>query len=186
MRFRRYSLFAATIMAAVLSIGVLPFAQAQVPSIPPPPYNTPVPAPTASTPTKQILIVNQSATPGTVNSNLINALAYKGVICSITQTADSGSPSVSINVQEYDTASQTYFTIATSGVSFTSATGTGTALNVPTVLQVYPGIAVSGLPTGMTGVSLHVPRFFRIQQITSTGASFSPAHTGVVGCDLLI
>lgn len=167
------SLILGAFFAAFLATGL---AIAQVPSQPPPPYNTPVPAPVANTPTATAVITNTARAAGTFNTSIIDGSAYLGITCTFRQTVESGSPSSTIALQAYDAASATFTTLATSPAS------TSVAAASPVGLTMYPGIQTSGNPAGFTFMNYKSPRFMRIQQII-TGTNTQV--TGTVGCDLL-
>jgi hypothetical protein len=96
-------------------------------------------------------------------------------MCTFNQTASSGTPSTTFSIQGYDAASNTYQSLVTSAAITTN--------NTPTKLVVYPGSVATAVPTGMVIAGLHLPRFWRVQQvIAGTGG---PAITGTIGCDLL-
>lgn len=177
-RLRNYALAG----LALLAMAVIPMltqehsVHAQVPSLPPQPYNSPVPNPSATTPTATKLFTNTLQGVATVSSNILNNLAYEGLQCTYNATALSGSPSVTINIQAYDEASATFTTLLTSG------TANNTTLNTPTTIQIYPGIQTTSLPSNVTSLSWHMPRFVRVQEIV---AGASTATTGSVGCDWL-
>ncbi len=119
------------------------------------------------------VFTNTARVPGTYNSPQLSNNSYLGVICTWNQTAASGSPSTAINIQLFDSASNTYQTLGT-GLSSLTATGT------PSSIMVYPGIASSGLLAGT--VLAHLPRFWRVQEVI-TGANTT--STGTVGCGYL-
>lgn len=159
-----YSLTAIAAFVAAVLVAVPP-SVAQVPAIPPPPYNVSLGA----------LITNTARAAGTVNSAQQNNLAYSGVICTFNQTAVTSTPSTVIKIQAYDSASGQYLDWVSSGA-------VTTALNTPTPIVVAPGVQTSSLPTGMVALNAHLPRFWRVVQ-TITGGSV--ATTGTVGCDYL-
>lgn len=171
------------IIAAVLMGALLP-AAAQVPGIPGPPYNTPVPPSSVyaspTTPTDVQIITNTLQGPATVDSQFMNTYGARGAICTVSQTAESGSPATNISIMAFDSASQILTSWGNSGIINNNNSGSTTW--VPQTIIVYPGIAVSALPAGVVGVNLHLPRFFKVRQ-TTTGAT--TATTGAVGCELL-
>ena len=148
------------VVAAVALTGV---ALAQVPSSSGP-YNSDFGA----------VLTNTARVPGTYNSVQESNTSYVGVICTWNQTAASGSPSTTIAIQGYDSASATYQQLAISG----ALTATGT----PTSVMVSPGIASSGLPNSGVSVLFHLPRYWRVQEVI-TGANTT--STGTVGCGYL-
>ena len=149
------------VVAAVALTGV---AFAQVPSSTGP-YNSDFGA----------VLTNTARVPGTYNSVQESNTSYVGVICTWNQTAASGSPSTTIAIQGYDSASATYQQLGTTG----ALTATGT----PTSIAVSPGIATSGvLPNSGVTVQMHLPRFWRLQEVI-TGANTT--STGTVGCGYL-
>lgn len=178
MRFR--NLISASALLALLAAPAL----AQVPSIPNAPYNVPMVNPTANTPVANFIIKNTLATAtggspaGTYTSSILNNLAYEGINCVYSQSASSGSPKVQIAVDAYDAASATY-------VQFGIVPAVAASSAVPAGLQIYPGIAVSSLPTGYVGVNLHLPRWFRVRELVTDAGSTSAALSGTLSCDLL-
>lgn len=152
------------VVTASLLTPLPPPARAQTPSLPPQPYNVELGA----------VITNGARAPGTVTTAKLQNLAYNGVECTFNQASASGSPSTTFSVQMYDSASNTYQSLATSG----AITGTAT----PTTVVVYPGIQTSSLPTGMVALNMHLPLFWRVSQ-TVTGANTTT--TGTIGCNLL-
>jgi hypothetical protein len=158
---RRLLVSAVILAAAVIFAG--PLARAQVPSVPPP-YNVDLGA----------LITNSARAPATVTSAQQDNLAYHGAECTFNQSAASGSSSTVFSIQFYDSASNTYQTLVTSGAITASAT--------PTTIVVYPGIQTSSLPTGMVALNMDLPRKWRVSQ-TNSGANTTT--TGTIGCNLL-
>lgn len=158
----------ALVVATALMFGAMnlggPPASAQVPSLPPQPYNVELGA----------VITNSARAAGTVTTAKLQNLAYVGIECTFDQTAASGSPSTTFAVQFYDSASNTYQTLVTSGAITASAT--------PTTIVVSPAIQTSSLPTGMVALQMHLPLYYRISQ-TITGAGTN--STGTIGCNLL-
>lgn len=151
--------------------GLLAFiagsALAQTPSIPPP-YNVPLGA----------VITNNNQGIGTVNSALQNNVAYNGIICTFNSTSKSASPNATISIQMQDSASATFQSLVTSGTISLTAT--------PTSVVIYPGIQTSSLPSGMVAFNGRLPRFWRLQQVITSGGGASPTIVaGTVGCDLL-
>lgn len=127
------------------------------------------------------LITNTGRGASTVNttvstlngaqSNLINL----GVICTYNQVSHTGSPSTTIAIQYYDSASASYQSLVTSGAITADAT--------PTSILVHPAIAVASLPSGMVSANLPLPRYWRLQEVVAGSAT--PTVTGTVGCDYL-
>lgn len=113
-----------------------------------------------------------SATP-VVSAQLSNT-SYGGVVCTFNQASASGSPSTVFGIQIFDSASNSYQTLVSSG----AITGTTT----PTSVVVYPGVQTSSLPAGMVAISMHLPRFWRVTQTVSTS---NTTTTGTIGCGYL-
>jgi hypothetical protein len=107
-----------------------------------------------------------STTPVNYNS--------KGIVCTLTVSSTSGSPSVAWSIQQYDAASAAWFTLL-------SQTNSPAATYGPYVLEVSPGIATSSLPTSMSAINLAIPRVWRVS-VQAAGAGL--AATGYVGCNL--
>lgn len=112
---------------------------------------------------------------GTYNSALISNYGNKGVKCVFNQTSESGTPSTTFAIQEYDQASATYQTILTSAA---------VTNDLESVLEVYPGIQTSSLPSGQTwaSINLHLPYAFRVAVIV---AGTNPGIIYTVGCNSL-
>ena len=123
-----------------------------------------------------VVITNTARPPSTVNSAQQSNTSYGGVWCTWNQTGTSGSPSTTIAIQGYDSASATYQTMAISGALTANAT--------PTSVMVYPSVTASSSVLANSGVSvsLHLPRYWRVQQV-STGSTTTA--TGTVGCGYL-
>ena len=101
-----------------------------------------------------------------------------GAVCTLNVTAESGAPTVTFNIQNYDSASASYYTVITSG------TLTPGALPYQGVIGVHDGSQTSSLPAGVTAFSaLPLSRFWRVQQVIA--GTNSPAITGTVGCDVV-
>lgn len=149
-------------MIAIFGIASGP-SRAQVPSLPNSPYNIELGA----------VITNSARAPATVTTAKLDNIAYVGVECTYNQVSHAGSPSTTFQIQFFDAASNTYQTLVTSGAITADAT--------PTTIAVSPGIATSG-PTGYVGLNFHLPKSWRVQQITTTGGS---TVTGTIGCNLL-
>lgn len=162
----------ASLSAAMLLLVALG-AQAQVPSVPPP-YNVPLGAVITNTasPKSSTAINSTIGSLGGAGANL----AYKGVICTVNQSAQSGSASASAVVQMYDTASATWQNV--SPALITSATP-----NTPASVVVYPGIQTTSLPTGWVSISMALPKYWRVSEVI--GGATNSTFTGTVGCDLL-
>jgi hypothetical protein len=112
-------------------------------------------------------------TPGTYQSPDQYNVGGSGVQCTWTETSSSGSPNAIFSIQSKDAASTTYQNL----VSATIGT------NAQTTLAVYPGMAVSSLPTGWTAQNLHLTKVWRVQVIV--GGTNGPAMNAVVGCNVL-
>lgn len=117
------------------------------------------------------ILNNSAAAAGTVNGPDIQNLSYKGAICTLNMTAEAGNPSTVFSIQMKDTVSNTYQKLVSSGAI--------TALNTPTSIVVYPGIQTSSLPTGMVGISLKLPAWWRVGETITGGTSM----TSTTGCD---
>jgi hypothetical protein len=161
--------------ALSLAIALIVFtgaALAQAPSASPP-YNIDL----GGTGTAAVapLIVNTARAPATVNSAQLNNLDKVGAICTFNQTASSGTPTVTFNIQNFDAASQLYYTVATSG-SITPST------NTPQSIAVKPGIQQSSLPSSFVSggaISLPLSRYWRVQEIL---AGSNTTSTGTLSC----
>lgn len=117
-------------------------------------------------------ILNNSAqVAGTYNSADIQNITYKGAICTLNMSAEAGNPSTVFSIQMKDTVSLTYQKLVSSGAI--------TALNTPTSIIVYPGIQTSSLPTGMVGINLKLPAWWRVGETITGGSSM----TSTTGCD---
>jgi hypothetical protein len=149
-------------IAVVLTVMVNPVL-AQVPSSSPP-YNTDLGA----------LITNTARASATVNTADQQNSQWVGVECTYNRSAASGSPSTTIAIQFKDSASASYQTLAISGAITATAT--------PTTVVVSPGIQTSSLPSAMVALQMHLPRIWRVQQVT-TGSNTT--DTGTVGCNML-
>lgn len=152
-------------LAAVLAL--IPCAAlAQVPSTVPP-YNTDT----------GVLITNAARAAGTVTSSQQNNLDKVGVVCTLLQTAVSGTPSTTFSIQGYDAATNSYNTLATSTAVTTSTSAIHTA-------WVQPGLIAADVPTNGVGKSTHLPRTWRLSQtITDNGAD--DRATSKIGCNYL-
>jgi hypothetical protein len=116
-------------------------------------------------------ITNTLQVPGTINSPQLGNLDKSGAICTYNMSAQSGSPSVTFAIQNFDTANATYSTIVISGAI--------TAINTPTVIFARAGAQIASLPTGYVGAGIPLARYWRVQEVV-TGAG--TAATGKVGC----
>lgn len=163
----------ALLIAAALVVGVyrLP-AVAQVPSVPGP-YNIDIGA-----------VLKLTLSPaGTYNSPTGSAyattpinLVYNGIVCTLTGSVVSGSPSVNWSIQQYDAASNSYFTLLTQSVAYSALIGQN-------VIEVRPSVQTLSLPTNMASINLALPRVWRIQAVV--GGSLGPALTAQVGCNFV-
>lgn len=173
-----------TRIAAGAAIAVLlsaSLAVAQVPSIPPPPYNSPlgsgqIIAPPAAVAAQNVVIQNTLQVPATI-TRFFQSYGARGIVCTFNESAGSGSPNETIEVDAFDAASQTYQQLVVSG--------TISAANTPTKIELYPGIAQTHAVTGMVSQALNMPRFFRIKEVVTDQGSGGAAVTATVGCDLL-
>jgi hypothetical protein len=161
------SLLGASALAVLFAGPVL----AQVPSLPPPPYNVDL---SQQGPNVVPLITNTARAPATTNSATLTNLAYAGVLCTFNQTAASGSPSTTIEIDMFDSASQTFQLLAISGASANN--------NLPVSIVVSPAIQTSSLPARMVALQMHLPSKWRVSQV-QTGANTT--STGTVGCNYL-
>jgi hypothetical protein len=138
--------------------------QAQVPSANPP-FNADL----------GVLLTNTARAAGTVNSVAQINLDKLGVICSYNATATPSFPQITLAIQNLDSASGNWYTIATSTISSPN-------INVPIVVMDHYGMQTSSLPTGVAGASgVLLSRQWRVQQVT-TGIG---STTGTVGCVLV-
>jgi hypothetical protein len=110
---------------------------------------------------------------GTVNSPTQTNNVYKGVNCTAINSSSSGSPTATWTIQEYDAASNSFLSL------FTPVTFPNVAFNVPSKMQVYPGIQTTSLPSNVTALNYHLARFWRVQ-LAVTGAQASV--TSQVSC----
>jgi hypothetical protein len=150
------------LVAAAAAMLLTP-ARAQVPSVPAP-YNVDLGA----------VITNSARAPATVTTSQLDNLAYNGAECTFNQSAASGSSSTTFSIQFYDSASNSYQSLVTSGAI--------TSSSVPTTIVVYPGVQTSSLPTGMVALNMKLPRKWRVSQ---TNAGANTTTTGTIGCNLL-
>lgn len=154
--------------SGLLTVGH--FSNAQVPSANPP-FNIDLGGtPTTSTP----LITNTARGPSTVNSTQQQNLDKSGVLCTFNQTAQGGAgPQLALAIQNYDSASGQYYTIATTTPSSPNN-------NVPVTVLAHDGAQTSSLPAGITAAfGIPLARFWRVQEILTGGAVTT---TGTVGC----
>lgn len=152
----------AALVALLVGTGLV---LAQVPAQPGPPYNVDLGALVTGTRT-----FNASASTYSQQTNL----AWTGVLCTFDQTAASGSASTTFGIQFYDTASNTYQTMVTSGAIASS--------NAPTSIAVGPGFATTdSSASGYVGINLHLPRFWRL---TETNTVSNTTSTRTIGCNL--
>lgn len=163
---RRFVLgFAAAAALAIAWLAVPSMAQA--PSLPPPPYNVDIGALFTS--------AQRAAASSPFNSATQTNLAGRGVVCTYNQTAASGSPSTTFNIQYLDAATASWVTLGTSGAI--------TASTTPESLMVYDGIQTASLPSHVSGSGLKLPVKWRAQLVVA-GTS-TPATTGILGCNTL-
>lgn len=175
MKMRSLSRFALVAALALAGAAFLADASAQVPSLPLSPYNPPVTNPAVNTPAATAVITNIAAGTGTYSSNIINNIAYAGALCTYNQTAHTGTPLTTLEIDAYDEASATFQKWVTTGNVSADAT--------PTSVEVYPGASLTTTPTGMVIEALKLPRYFRVKEVV--GGSNGSTVTGTVGCDLL-
>lgn len=151
-------------LAVLLVSSGLVFAQ--VPAIGPPPYNVDLGA----------LLTNTARVPGTYNSATQNNLAYQGVMCTMNQTAVTGTSTV-FSIQFLDTASGLWQTMVSSA-AITTAVNTPTSIVVAAGLQTSSTTPIAGLPSLMVTMGLKLPRSWRVQEVVTGGTS----TTGTIGC----
>jgi hypothetical protein len=124
------------------------------------------------------LITLSAQSGGTVNSPAQLNTGNSGASCTFNQSGSSGSPSTVFSIQFQDTASGLWQSLVTSGAV------TSTGPTTPVTVQVYPGIEVSSLPSGVSAAqSFKLPRNWRVQAVVT--ASTNNYTTGTIGCDLL-
>ena len=154
----------ASAFALVSALAIIPIARGQVPSA-----NAPFNVDTGA------LITDTAAGPGTVSSAQQANLDKTGIICTYTPSAvPSGAPSVVFNIQNYDSASNTYYTMV-AAPAYVPVSGT------PTSIVLYPSTQITPLPTPIVAaVSMPLTRFWRVQRV-STGAGTTV--TGKLGCN---
>ena len=166
---KRFSRLRERLLRSALALFALAFtasaAMAQVPSSSPP-YNVDIGA----------VITNTARAPSTVNSPQQNNLDKDGVICTINATALSGSPSATIAIQNFDVASQQYYTaLISSSISLST--------NTPVSIALRPGNQTSGANASFSATgSVPLARYWRVQQVI-TGANTTV--TGTVGCNVV-
>jgi hypothetical protein len=105
----------------------------------------------------------------TVVSQLYNTNGA-GVVCTFTQTAHTSSPSTVFSIQDYDPATNSYFTVLSSGAVTADAT--------PNPAMVYPVTVPGSLPGVMVMIGVKMTPQFRISAVVGgTGTT-----TAKVGC----
>lgn len=158
---------ALSLLAVLFVVGTAGIAVAQVPSANPP-FNVDLGA----------VITNNVQIPATVNSAQKSNLDKSGIICTFNATLSSGSPSITFNIQNFDSASNSYYTIATSGAQ------QAFSYNVPLSIFVREGAQLNtALPASiLSGSGVPVARFWRLQEVI-TGAN--TATTSTIGCNQL-
>jgi hypothetical protein len=174
-----------TLAAAVLLVAAVLIAQpwrasAQVPSLTGP-YNIDLGKVLAFT---NLLNTASAQSPaGSTYSTTPVNYSSKGLICSLTITGNSasGSPSLAWSIQQYDAASNSWFTLVTQTI--VGPTGSG-IYPAPAVLEVAPGIAVSSLPTNLAAANLVIPRIWRVN-VAPSGSVGGTYVSGYVGCNLV-
>lgn len=160
------------LISSVALAALSGIALAQAPAQPAPPYNVDQGA-TAP------ILTNTARVPGTYNSAQQNNPAWTGVMCTLNQTAVTGTSTV-FSIQFLDSASGLWQTLV-------SSAAITTAVNTPTTIMVAPGIQtssttpISPLPTNMVVQPLRLPRFWRVQEVITGGTS----TTGTIGCNVL-
>ena len=169
-KFLRNAISAASAVALLAALSfAAPTARAQgpVPSVPGP-YNIDLGQVLAFA--NLIASTANSPTGSAYTATPVN-LAYRGLVCRLTETGESGSPTVAWGIQQYDAASASWTTAV-------AASGSNAFANQ--VIEMRAGVAVSGLQSGWTAINLVVPRVWRVY-VTTTGASLG--LTGYVGCN---
>jgi len=131
---------------------------------------------------KVLVFTNQN---GAINSPTGSAYSatpvnysWAGVVCTMTVTAESGSPTIAWSIKQYDAASNSYFTLLTQ----TNSPSTLATLPATFVLEVAPAVQNSSLPTNMAAIQLAVPR---VWQVSATPSGTGLAATGYVGCNFV-
>lgn len=158
------------LVSSVTFLGGIAAAMAQVPSTQPP-YNVDLGGTGTAAGTPLIKLTAQ--TPATLNSAQLGNLDKVGALCTLYYSAISGSPQYVINIQNFDAASQQYYTVATVGSP--SSLAAGSTVN----LYARPGASASPA-TGTTGVGVSLSRYWRAQLVLS-GANTTA--TGSLSCN---
>jgi len=161
------------VLAVVFAMFAIP-AMGQVPSSNPP-YNTDIGALFPS--------AQRNAVTGTYSSATQTNLDKRGVICTLAQTASSGSPSTTMQIQEFDATTATWFTVKAS----TAITGyPANALIAATQLAVEPGILITSGPTNSDSMNWPLTRVWRLQTVVASGSGGAgSASTFSVGCNYI-
>lgn len=120
------------------------------------------------------LVTNSARPAGTVTTSSQSNTNWRGVVCTLYQTAHVGSPTVQFDIEQYDGASRSWFVVI-------SSTVISTADNTPYPIGVYPDAGSINAPYPLSSVSL--PLTWRVSQIIA-GTS-TPSVTGTIGCNLL-
>ena len=119
------------------------------------------------------VLTNALRPAGTVTTQQLTNTNNKGVACRFVQTASSGSPSTTFAIQTYDTATNSYVSVVTSG-AITDTT--------PTEITAYPNATLTTTPSGWVLNAVPLGLFWRVTQ-TIAGSS-GPATTSRIGCRL--
>lgn len=120
------------------------------------------------------LITNSARLASTVTTSSQSNTNWRGVVCTLYQTAHVGSPTVQFDIEQYDGASHSWFVVISSSVI-------PTVDNTAYPIGVYPDAGSINAPYPFSSVSL--PLIWRVSQ-TIAGTS-TPSVTGTIGCNLL-
>lgn len=162
----------AVLSFACIALFSTPLAVAQVPSVPGP-YNIDIGA---------VLTDTANVTTPRTSANQSNT-AYVGVVCTYVATAGSGSASVSISIDAFDAATNSWRTlVSTPYLPVTNSGSTG--LNTRLEVAIFRGaLSTSPLLPNMYVANVALPRVWRVsRQINGT---LGPALTGKVGCNYI-
>lgn len=117
-----------------------------------------------------------TGTPSTANTQ------WRGVTCTFKLTVSSGSPTETWSIEGFDSATASWYQIATTA---TFQWGAHSATATTQSLTVYPGIATSSLSSGQTAQNAHLPRVWRLVDVIGGTAGNTPAATSTGGCNYL-
>ncbi len=119
-------------------------------------------------------LITITATSGNVNSATQANINQSGVVCSMYQSANTGTTGATFSIQGFDTATNQWFTYATSGpISETTETP----------LFVYPGAQTASLTSPAVASGLPLTRWWRVAE-TYSGTAGSTI-TAKIGCVIL-